>query len=45
LRIVGCGFQIFKFVGRFCETPSILAFDPDSLQTKCDASSNIGCRW
>jgi VanZ family protein len=27
LRIADCGFQIGKFVGRFYETPSILAFD------------------
>jgi len=33
-RISGFGFQTCKFVGRFCETPSILAPDTDALQSK-----------
>jgi hypothetical protein len=31
LLIAACGFQISKFAGRFCETPSILAFDTAAL--------------
>jgi hypothetical protein len=31
LLIAVCGFQISKFGGRFCETPSILASDTDAL--------------
>src|SRR6266496_1230278 len=37
-RIWGFGFQICKFVGRFCETPFILASDTDALQSKCATS-------
>src|SRR5207245_376247 len=33
-RISDFGFQTCKFVGRFCETPSILAPDTDALQSK-----------
>src|ERR1044071_7081195 len=43
-RISDFGFQICKFVGRFCETPSILAPDIDALQDECDLFSNTGCR-
>ena len=43
-RISDFGFQIGKFVGRFCETPFILAPDTDALQDECDLFSNTGCR-
>ena len=32
------GFQVCKFVGRFCETPFILASDTDALQDECEFS-------
>jgi len=32
------GFQICKFVGRFCETPFILPSDTDVLQDECEFS-------
>jgi hypothetical protein len=41
--IAACGFQISKFVGRFCETPSIFASDTDAAQRQCAASLSIGC--
>jgi len=37
-RVSGFGFQICKFVGRFCETPFILASDTDALQDECEFS-------
>jgi hypothetical protein len=40
LRIVDCGFQIGKFVGRFRGTPFIL----EALQNECDPFSVIGCQ-
>ena len=43
-RISDFGFQTCKFVGRFCETPFILASDTNALQDECDLFSNIGCR-
>src|SRR6266566_6205326 len=43
-RISDFGFQIGKFVGRFCETPFILAPDTYALQDECDLFSNTGCR-
>jgi hypothetical protein len=44
VQISGFGFQICKFVGRFCETPFILASDTDAPQSKCATFLNIGCR-
>src|SRR6266496_661700 len=38
VQIADCRFQICKFVGRFCETPFILASDTDALQSKCATS-------
>ncbi len=43
-RISDFRFQIGKFVGRFCETPFILAPDTYALQDECDLFSNTGCR-